>query len=456
MENELLLQNPWWRDKNAIASDEKIGEAMAKRPVVSYDFLPESNTIILGPRQVGKTTMVKFFMRDLLQKGVNPRNVVYFSCEPLRSKEDVISLFSTLEKISPEGKKFIFLDEITAIKDWEFAVKFFLDSPLKKQNTLVVTGSNAMFLKHGIERMPGRDVRVLLDLPLTFREFLLKFGTHGLKSALSKIRLKYGELTANNANRNAHGLFVFANEIEKAFMTYAKTGGFLKAIFEYRETSAIKQSTYEIYVNWILGDLNRAGKSEIPFRAVTQSVVKNYGNPSSYLSIAREMEIPSHVTVSDYLCASQDLLLMNALYAGDISKRIPILRKEKKYYFLDPFLYSAFTGYLNGVYRDYSEENMEKVVEGIVCEALARLNRQNLDHSSFLWYFKNNKETDFAVKNNGNVTGIEAKWSDKLSKSDFANFFSFKDRILLSKSNFDHYKESNFTMLPVAVFLALL
>ncbi len=110
MENELLLQNPWWRDKNAIASDEKIEEAMGKQPIISYDFLQESNAIILGPRQVGKTTMLKFFARDLLQKGINPRNVVYFSCEPLRAKEDVINLLNTLEKISPEGKKFIFLD----------------------------------------------------------------------------------------------------------------------------------------------------------------------------------------------------------------------------------------------------------------------------------------------------------------------------------------------------------
>ncbi len=335
-------------------------------------------------------------------------------------------------------------------------MKFFLDSPLKKQNTLVVTGSNAMFLKHGIERMPGRDVRVLLDLPFTFREFLLKFATDSLKSTLLKLRLKYGELTATNVNRSTKELIVFAKEIEKAFITYAKTGGFLKAIFEYRETGDIKPSTYEIYVNWILGDLNRAGKSELPFRSVIRGVLKNYGNPTSYLSIAREMEIPSHVTVSDYLCATQDLLLVNALHAADVSKRIPILRKEKKYYFLDPFLYSAFTGYLNGVYQDYSEQNMERIVEGIVCEALARLNRRNLDHSFFLWHFKNVKETDFAVKNNGNVTGIEVKWSDKLSKSDFANFFSFKNRILLSKSKFNFQKESNFTMLPAAVFLAML
>ncbi len=455
MENELLLQNPWWQDKGAISSDEKIEEALGKQPIISYNFSQPSNTIVLGPRQVGKTTMLKFFMRDLLQKGVNPRNVIYFSCEPLRSKEDVISLFSTIEKIAPQGKKFIFLDEITTIKDWELAVKFFLDSPLKKQNFLVVTGSNALFLKHGVERMPGREVKVLLDLPLSFREFLIRFGTEGLRSVLPKTKLTYGELTANKVNQNTIELMPFAAEIQREFNTYVRTGGFLKAIFEYRETGAIKASTYEIYVNSILGDLNRIGKSEFHFKSVLRGVVRNYGNSTSYLSIAKEMEIPSHVTVNEYLCACQDLLLINALNAGDVSKQIPLARKEKKYYFLDPFLYSVFTGYLNGAYKDYSQENMEKIVEGIACEALARLNRQNLDHSSFLWYFRNKKETDFAIKNKNVASGIEVKWSDKLSKSDFANFFSFKNRILLSKSKFDFQKDNSFAMLPVPVFLAM-
>ncbi|MFH1246838.1 MAG: ATP-binding protein [Candidatus Micrarchaeota archaeon] len=456
MENEMLLQNPWWRDKTAIDKDEKIEEALGKKPIISYEFLDKSNLIILGPRQVGKTTMLKFFVRNLLQKGINPRNVLYFSCELLKDKNEIITLLTTLEKISPEGQKFVFLDEITTVKNWEHAVKFFLDSPLKKQNTVVVTGSNALFLKHGAERMPGRDVKILLDLPFSFREFLLKFGTQELCSALLPLKLNYGGLSAANVSSACRELISFSPEIEKVFRTYVKTGGFLKAICEYRETGAIKPSTYEIYVNWILGDLNKISKSEFTFRSVMQAIVRNYGNSTSYLSIAKEMEIPSHVTVADYLCDIQDLLLANSLYAGDVAKQIPLARKEKKYYFSDPFLYSAFSGYLNGIYKDYSEENMEKIVEGIVCEALSRLNRQNLDHSSFLWYFRNNKETDFAIKNNGKVTGIEVKWSDKLSKSDFANFFSFKNRILLSKSKFDFQKENNFAMLPVPVFLAML
>ena len=76
---DINIQNPWWLDKNSIEKDEKITTAL-KGEKVLYEFDLKRNTILLGPRQVGKTTMIKLFIRDLLQKRVNPRNIFYFSC----------------------------------------------------------------------------------------------------------------------------------------------------------------------------------------------------------------------------------------------------------------------------------------------------------------------------------------------------------------------------------------
>jgi len=457
MENEMILQNPWWKDPNAIEADEKIAEALSKTPVTSYSFDEKTtNQIILGPRQVGKTTMLKFHIRDLLKKGIRPRNILYFSCEPLRDKNDIISLISTLDKLSEEGKKYVFLDEITKVKEWELGVKFFLDSPLKKNKHLVVTGSNALFLKHGAERMPGRDIETRLDLPLSFREFLLHFGSKKLIAALEKTTIRIDVLDAESIEQSAKAILPFSDEIERLFRTYTKTGGFLRAIYEYFEIGHVSERTYEVYVRWILGDLSAMDKSEQMFRGVIRGIVKNYSSPTTFLSIARDTETQSHTTVSDYLCTAQDLLLANVLFAGDLSKKIPLPRKERKYYFTDPFLYSAFSGYLNGKYQDYSEENLDKVVEGIVCESLARQKRMNLDHSFFLWYFKKNKETDFVLSNEKGLIGLEVKWTQKTSPQDFANFFSFKSRILLVKNGHEYIPEKNLVMVPVALFLAMI
>jgi predicted AAA+ superfamily ATPase len=400
--------------------------------------------------------MLKFFVRDLIHKGINARNILYFSCEPLNEKNDITDLITLFDKISGDGEKFIFLDEITKIKNWELGVKFFLDSPLKANKRIVVTGSNALFLKHGTERMPGRMVETKLALPMSFRSFLTHFGSKSLRSAIPKASVLYEKLDAKNINEQAKKLLPFSEEIDRWFRIYTKTGGFLKAIYEYLEHETIKEKTYETYVHWILGDLSSIDKSETFFRGVIRGIVKNYASATSYLSIAKETAIQSHTTVSEYLCTTEDLLLANTLYHADLNKKIPLPRKEKKHYFTDPFLYSAFKGYIYGKYQDYSEEKLDNLVEGIVCEGLSRLNRRNLDHSFFLWYFKKKKETDFVVANESGLTGIEVKWQDKASARDFANFFSFKNRVLLVKSGFEHQEEKNFIMLPIPLFLALI
>jgi len=148
-------------------------------------------------------------------------------------------------------------------------------------------------------------------------------------------------------------------------------------------------------------------------------------------------------------------MLTNQLYQFDYNKKVPLFRKEKKNYFIDPFLYSVCSGYVNGKYQDYSYTNEENLIVGIVCEALARLMRTNLEISPFLWFFIKNKETDFVLKKNNKIIGIELKWQNKVDKRDFNNFGLFNNRILLSKKNLEFDKRNNFLIIPAYLFLAM-
>jgi len=452
---DLSLQNPWWKNPGAIEDDEKVKEALNKRQRVTYSFNLTQNTLILGPRQVGKTTMLKLFTHDLINGGVNPRNILYFSCEPLSKKRDIIEVFSDFDRISSElkGKKYLFLDEVTQIRDWELAIKYFLETKLSKNKLLVTTGSNALLLKKGSERLPGRDLKVSLFLPLSFREFLLNFASKELKRELKKNRMRYEELTDMIKLKSMTvKLSPFLDEINAKLYSYLNPGCEQKPIDELLENNYIREETYEIYVKWILGDLSKLDKRESIFKSMIRGVIKNYCSKFSLLSFAREMEIPSHVTVSEYLETFQSLLLVNNLYQVDLSKKLPVFRKERKCYFIDPFLYSVFKGYSLGRYQDYSENLEDKLLQGIVCEALARLNRQYLDITHFLWFYTKKMETDFVLKIQDSLIGIELKFRDKVEKRDFPNFYSFDKRILLSK------RDLNFDdpfIIPVGLFLSL-
>lgn len=452
---DIVIQNPWWVNKNAIENDEKVKEALNKKSKVTYSLDRQDNLIILGPRQVGKSTMLKLCIYDLIaNKNIDPKNVFYFSCEPLKDKKELIDVMAAFLEFSGEtaGKKYLFLDEATLVKEWEYSIKYFLET-MRKDEQILVSGSSAMLLKKGIERMPGRKIETELFLPLSFREFLLHFASNELKQELKNNSIAYASFDLKKMHSLSMKLQPFLSELNSKLSTYLKTGGFLKAVYEFLEKGSISESTYEAYTKWILSDLSKLDKREIIFKSIVKGIVKSYCSKFSLRSMAKEMEIPSHVTVSEYLELLQTILLTNNLYQVALHKKLPALRKERKCYFLDPFLYSVFKGYSIGKYADYSTGNEDKLIEGVVCESLARFNRINLDTTHYLWYFYSAEETDFAMKVGEDVVGIELKWQKKTDKRDFKNFRSFRHKLLLTKKDFGF--EQDLLMIPASIFLAL-
>jgi predicted AAA+ superfamily ATPase len=222
------------------------------------------------------------------------------------------------------------------------------------------------------------------------------------------------------------------------------------------ENNNITAETYEIYVRWILGDLNKLNRKEKIFKNIITGIIKNYTSKFSLHAIAKETEIKSHITVGEYVDDLQSLLLCNILYQAEINKKISLYRKERKCYFFDPFLFSVFSGYIKGRYQDYSEESKDKIIEGIVCETLNRVVRNDFDTSSYLWFFVKKKETDFVINQNDGLIGVELKYSNKVQFNDFNNFSMFKTRIILSKKDFNFNEYKNTIIIPVHLFLSLI
>lgn len=73
--------NPWWKGREGIEEDEDyrkwIGSEVRWVPEVikKISLEPFSLNIIFGPRQVGKTTLLKLIVKKLLDEGKNPRSI---------------------------------------------------------------------------------------------------------------------------------------------------------------------------------------------------------------------------------------------------------------------------------------------------------------------------------------------------------------------------------------------
>ena len=431
---QITEQNPWWENKERINEDEKVKDALSKLQKIEYPFKNE-NTLIIGPRQVGKTTFLKLFIKNLIDKSVDPKRILYFSCETLKDFNEVVEIVRFSDSLM-RGKKYLFFDEITFVNEWQRAVKFVRDSPLIKDKIIFVTGSSSIALKK--ETFPGRPIKNESFLPLSFKEFCNIFGSQSLRKELTAQIL---DLAVNELNEKAKKLLFYFSEIEKLFSLYVKCGGFPRSIYELIETGKIREETHEIYWKWLIGDIAKIERSERITSSVLLGVLKNYGTRFSLNSIAKEMEIGSHVTIRGYLEVLEDLFVLRNVFPIELKKGVESFKRMRKVYFIDPFLFHALKKQLTKT--ELKEEEMPELVEGIVAEHLIR-------RFGKIFYYYQKREIDFYLEN----TGIEVKWQTKVDRRDFPSV-QLQNKILLCKDQFEFY-ENEMMILPTCVFLLLL
>lgn len=127
MEEKLLFHNPWWSDAAKIDSDRNLKAVenssikWAQDKVVHFDLERDALYTLRGPRQVGKTTLLKKIIKNLLKTAVKPQSILYYSFDLERHPEDILRIFQQFLEFSRSYKvirKYVFLDEVTLIKDW--------------------------------------------------------------------------------------------------------------------------------------------------------------------------------------------------------------------------------------------------------------------------------------------------------------------------------------------------
>ena len=82
--------------------------------------------ILTGVRRSGKSTLMRQLMGRLIREGTKPTNVLYLYFEDLLVQKylsqgsDLLEQFYSfyMEKYNPQGKVYLFLDELQGIKDF--------------------------------------------------------------------------------------------------------------------------------------------------------------------------------------------------------------------------------------------------------------------------------------------------------------------------------------------------
>ncbi len=418
--------------------------------------------ILTGGRQVGKSTLLKILIKNLLtKKRIPPNRIFYLPCDLIVRYQELVSIMHGIfDETGRESSFYLFIDEITYVKEWDRAIKYFADLGYFRKGRVLITGSDLAILKEGMKKFPGRrgksDITDFHYYPISFFEYLLLLAPK-LKLAAKKIRETLSlEKLANLDITTVEKKFppTILKMIAGHFDNYLLTGGFLPAINEYARNKKINKFIYQTYRQWVIGDILKRGKKEQFLKEIILALSNRLSKQVSIHNIKSETEIQHHATVQEYLSALEDMdvLFVQPALREDKLRAAP--KKAKKIHFSDPFIAQSLISWAKDLNPwDFARENIineSRLKEALVEGCLSSLIRRK--HKTY--YIKSEGEVDIAVLSAKSFIPIEIKWTENIKGSELKQILKYKNGIIAYKGTcFEKY--ASLSVLPVSI-LALL
>ncbi len=360
--------NPWWFTDNWEREDPQIRDWKSMeirwfpKWIDKISLEPFSLNFVYGPRQVGKTTGIKLLIRKIIERDIDPKNIVYINCELLIDQKHLLNI---LREFS--DKKYIFLDEVTSLEYWWKPLKGLIDLGKLRNSVVTVTGSSTIKLRKFTEAFPGRrgKGKKLEILPLSFPEFLEVFGRGR----------SYGE------------------KLRKYFRKYLELGGFPRSINR-------DPSFMEDFVSSLDREIEAIGRDHKIARQVIYSVLLKAPSAVSYSSLAKEVGL-NHVTVRKYLEILEDMFILKIAFLKE-GRRI-VMKREKKIFLRDPSIARLYSKMFDIKIGD------EVLLEWVVQEHLYRKFGE-------IYYYRNSYEID-CIAGNLKVEVKKRRYRRKYPKS---------------------------------------
>ena len=374
---------------------------------------------ITGGRRIGKSTVLKQWMCDLLDRGVPPQRIFYLTGELVDDHHALVALLTRdAPDHSPAQPAYLLVDEVTYIRGWDRGVKFLADAGLLEDLIVVLTGSDSVIIHEARTFLPGRRGRALrVDFhlyPLSFSQYLEVSGIAG--DSLERYSLEA------------------AAALTDAFQRYLMHGGYLTAINDMAAYGRIEPATFAVYCDWIRGDMAKRGKQEHFLNEILGSVVRRYGSQVTWNNLARDLSIDHPATVADYiaLLSRMDVLIVQYALREDRLAAAP--KKARKVVFTDPFIFHAVRSWLDPVEDPFANQVEPALADpesmGKLAEACAVAHHHRL-HPTF--YLKGDGEVDIAYLTDGGFQPIEVKWTGQIRSADLKQARKYRNSIICSK-----------------------
>lgn len=352
--------------------------------------------ILIGPRQVGKTTLLK----NIAAESVSP--ALFINCDEPDMRALLFNKTSTELKALIGNHKLVIIDEAQRVKNIGLSLKLIIDQVKSVQ--LVVSGSSALELANEInEPLTGRKWEFTM-YPLSAEELIQHTSVIEEKRLLST-RLVYGMYpdVVNNPGS------------EKEILKNLTDSYLYKDLFSFKDVR----------------------KPEV-IEKILQALSLQIGSEVSYNEIA-DLVKSDPQTVSRYIDLLEKTMVVYRLPSFSRNLRNE-LKKSRKIYFYD-------NGVRNAIIANFQSIELRKDTGAlwenfILTERLKFTSYSNLWSNKFFWRTKQQQEIDYIEERDGKLYTFEFKWGAvKKEKAPltFTNAYPDSEHRVITPENYQSF-----------------
>lgn len=347
--------------------------------------------ILVGPRQVGKTTLLKGILQSisnvLILNGDDP------TTQRILNRPNQMQL-----KQIVGNNKIVFIDEAQRINEIGITAKLMVDEFPDVQ--LIMTGSSAFELSQQThEPLTGRKWSFNL-WPISWQEWQEHIGFIQSEQDLeNRLVLGFYPDVLNDQNNSTRVLLELADS------------------YLYKDVL-------------IYGNLKKPEEIQKLLQAISYQI----GNEVSLRELGEIVGIDPK-TAERYIGILEKAFIIFRLSPFSRNLRNEI-KSNRKIYFYDNGIRNAIIGQLQPL---SARQDIGQLWENfLISERFKRLNYSGLLHNKYFWRTAQQQEVDYVEERNGNLYGYEFKWSEK-RKFSFPKTFTTtynSENLLVNRENF--------------------
>ena len=350
--------------------------------------------VLLGARQVGKTTLLKRLFPEAQYLLIDNQSV-----KNILERYDI----SAYRQLIHPGAKTVILDEIHLLSNPGRAAKIIFDQ--MPDIRLIITGSSALSIKNKTsESLAGRKIDYHL-FPLTCAEYIYQTGTEAILAPhISDAILNPKKDTS---------LYPF--DVTAIVETILRYGLYPDMV----NSPADEKYLHNLAGSVVFQDLLELNLIENRSSAVSLLKLLAYqiGNLINYSEIAARLTMDVR-TVRRYIDMFEQSFIIFRLYPFSTNKRDEI-GKTPKIYFYD-------VGLRNALIENFSELSVRSdrgaLFENFIIGEFLKLNTYfDLGYSLNYWRLKQGSEIDLVLQKGDDCIGVEIKYSSGTAATAFKN-----------------------------------